>query len=478
MGDKTSKKLLIKSGFWYTISNFLTRAMVFITMPIFTRLMSKDEYGNFSVFASWQSILLIICGIEVYGTLNRARFDYTEKGEFDSYITSSLLLSTLFTGIVFVAYLIFPHIFDRLFLIDRKYMLVMFAYLFTYPSLSMFQAKQRVAYKYKLSAAISFGLSISSSILAVVLTSVMKDNRLFGRILGQYGLLIIAGLIFYIYFVSVNHSVNLSYCKYALRMGLPLVFSYVGSQVLLSSDNLILKHMCSAEEVSYLSVTHTTSHIVLILVQTLNTAWAPWFYDMLRIGENKEIRKTYLIYLWGAIACTFAILLIGPEIILILGGAKYHDSVYLLPPNILCGVFTVLTAQFVNLETYHKKPEYAAILTGAVAVLNVLLDILGVRLWGYRAVCYTTVFCQIVLIMLHYMITRKMDIKDILPFNKLIMALSATLVLIPFALILYQNNLIRYIAIGICFVILISIGIVKRQQIVALIRKFNNKSNS
>lgn len=472
---KISKGLLIKSGFWYTVSNFMTRAMVFITMPIFTMLMSKTEYGNFSVFASWQAILLAFCGIEVYGTLNRARFDFPEKNEFDGYISSSLVLSSIFTGLIFILYIACPGIFDRFFLIERKYMFILFAYLFTYPSLAMFQAKQRVEYKYKLSATLSSILTIASSLLAVLLVTKLQDDRLLGRIVGQYGLLIIAGFCFYIYFICCSRKITVKSWKYALRIGLPLVFSYVGSQILLSSDNLVLKHMCSAEEVSYLSVTQTTSHIMLILVQTINTAWAPWFFDMLRVNETQEIKKTYRIYLWGAIVCTFGVLLIGPEIISILGGAKYNESIYILPPYILCGVFTVLTAQFVNLETYHKKSEYAAILTGIVAVLNVILNVLGVKLWGYRAVCYTTVFCQIILISLHYRITVRMGIKELLPVKHLLIALVASVALIPIALLLYQSMLIRYICIGACFIAMAVILCVKKKEILHLMNAMKTK---
>ena len=164
MAEKeVGKRMLLKSGFWYTASMFLTRGMVFITMPIFTRLMTKAQYGDFAVFCSWQSILLIFCSLEVHGTLNLARFDYSED-EYKSYITSSLSLCTLITGALFGLYIAFPHIFDKLFLMKKKYMYIMFATLFTSPALTMFQTKQRVEYKYKTSSAISITASILSPI--------------------------------------------------------------------------------------------------------------------------------------------------------------------------------------------------------------------------------------------------------------------------------------------------------------------------
>ena len=476
MTDKVvGKRMLLKSGFWYTASVFLTRGMVFITMPIFTRLMNKAQYGDFAVFCSWQSILLIFCSLELHGTLNLARFDYSED-EYKSYITSSLSLCSLITGVLFGLYCVFPHIFDKLFLMKKEYMYVMFAYLFTAPALTMFQTKQRVEYKYKTSSAISISASIISPAIAVVMVLVMRDNdALFGRIIGQHSLYIALGIAFYIYFLYGSRKINVSYWKYALRLGIPLALSYLGSRVLLTADSIVLKHMCTPENVSNISVTHSTSHIILLLVQTINMAWAPWLYDMLKRRRHDEVKKFYRGYLWMVILATFAVLAVGPEVILVLGGAKYKDAIYLLPPNILCGIFTVLTANFVNIETYHKKPKYAAILTGGVAVLNVGLDILGVYLFGYMAVCYTTVLCQLLLCLLHYRITMKMEIQEILSGKTFVAVLIATIALIPIALLLYQSTIIRYSVIAVCFVAVVALVIHKKEEIKKLIQKVRKK---
>ena len=49
----------LKSGFWYLIANFATKAMALITTPIFTRLLTKEEFGEYNNFISWMSIAVI-----------------------------------------------------------------------------------------------------------------------------------------------------------------------------------------------------------------------------------------------------------------------------------------------------------------------------------------------------------------------------------------------------------------------------------
>lgn len=471
--ESVNTKILLKSSFWYVVSNFFTRALVFITTPIFTRLMTTKQYGDFSVFASWQSTFLIICGLEIYATLNRARFDYKDR-ELDGYITSCLVFSSILTAAALALYLIFPDFFHKLFLLDRKYILIMFAYLFAQPVFLMFQAKQRVEYQYKLSSAISFSLVAGTSIIAVALVYWLEDDRLMGRIIGQYVPYIIVGAVMYIYFLKKSAVIRVKSWKYALAMGLPLVFSFLGSQILLNSDRVVVQHLSSSDEVAWLVLATTCAHIMLIFVQSLNNAWSPWFYDKQNNQEYSVVKKAFRVYMWSIVFCTFCVLMIGPEIVRILGGKSYAESVYVLPANMLCGIFTALTSQFVNIETFYKKTHYAAILTSIVAVVNIGLDIVGVTLWGYRAACYVTVLCQLLLIMMHYAVTIRMDVREMLSVRELIAELLVSVMLIPVSLILYRFTMIRW---GFLLVLAMSASTVvfaKRKDLLGLVKKYRN----
>lgn len=467
-----SKKVLIKSSFWYIASNFLTRAVSFITIPIFTRLMTKQQYGDFSVFASWQSIFLIICGVEIYATLNRARFDYETEEELNGYITSCLTLSTLITAVIFAVYLIFPDFFTRLFLFDRKYIFIMFVYLFTQPVFLMFQAKQRVEYRYKLSAALSFSLLIVSTVSAVCLVYFLGSDRMLGRILGQFVPYIISGFALYVYFMVKSRAVKLSSWKYALKIGLPLVFSFLGSQILLASDKVTVQHLSSSDEVAWLVLATSCAHIILIFVQTLNNAWSPWFFDKIKAGEYAESEKTFKIYMWFIVFSTFCVLTVGPETVKILGGKEYAESVSVLPANMLCGVFTALSSQFVNIETYYKKTHYAAVITSIAAVINIAGDIVGVTLFGYRAACYVTVVCQLLLIALHYAAVRRMNADGVIRLRDMCVILAVSLTFIPFFLFLYRSDIIRLSFVGILFTAVSAVMIVKRKAVAAVVKKY------
>ena len=90
---RLSTSLAVKSGIWYVLGTFVTKGLAFLTTPIFARLMSPADYGEFTNFANWQSLLLIIVSAELYNTLSRAYYDYTD--DFDQYSSTVTIFGFL-----------------------------------------------------------------------------------------------------------------------------------------------------------------------------------------------------------------------------------------------------------------------------------------------------------------------------------------------------------------------------------------------
>ena len=89
----------LKAGIWYLISNFITKGLVFLTIPIFTRILSKQEFGQYSNFITWQNLLMIIVTLELYSTVMKARFDFNDQIE--QYLSTIIISGT---GVKIVCY--------------------------------------------------------------------------------------------------------------------------------------------------------------------------------------------------------------------------------------------------------------------------------------------------------------------------------------------------------------------------------------
>lgn len=436
----TELKTVAKSGFWYTASTFLTKALGFITIPIFSRILTPEQFGDFNNFAVWQVILYTVFSLEIFQTLNRARFDYDTKEKLDSYQVSSLSLSFLISGIAFLLFLAFPGFYENILLIDKKYIFIMFLYILFRPAFDMFQTKQRVFYRYKLSAGISFAVVPVCTIMALVLALTLPDP-LFGRIFGQYIPTALVGVVFLFYYLKQSRKISLSCWSYALKLCIPLVITTLGSQLLINSDKIIAKQLCTAVDVAYLSIAASCANIMLILIQCLNYAWSPWLMDCLHTGDEDKLKKAFKPFLWGLVLLTAAILLLAPELVLLLGGEKYMPALYVFPAGMTNCILSFLTAQYVFIETYHKNVKWAGIATFSIALLNVGVGAIAALLFGYMAIPYAAIISNLLLLVMHKLILKRMKVSAVFGVKEIGPAVLVSILLIPIAFLLFQLSL-------------------------------------
>ena len=92
-------KKALKSGFFYTFSNFLTKGIVFLTTPLFSRIMSEQAFGAYSAFITWQTLLLCVLPLGLDTTVTRARLDFPDKLE--QYLSSVSVVCISFTAAVY-----------------------------------------------------------------------------------------------------------------------------------------------------------------------------------------------------------------------------------------------------------------------------------------------------------------------------------------------------------------------------------------
>ena len=227
------KDKVIKSGIWFTVSNFLMKAIGFITTPIFTRLMTKTEYGDFSTFQTWMMIMLYITSLNLEGSLIRACHDF--KDDIDRYLFSMVSLSMASTAIWWCVANIFCDQFHEVLGFNRLYLNCMFAYLFFSPAINLFQNAERFKYNYKWTVATSFSISVGASLLSVVLVVTMQD-RFMGRVIGYIIPTVIVGLIIVLYYVNKGNKINFKYWKYALKISLPYIPHLLSMYLLSNMD--------------------------------------------------------------------------------------------------------------------------------------------------------------------------------------------------------------------------------------------------
>lgn len=462
--NSVKKTAAAKSAIWYTVATFLTKGLGFITIPIFTRMMTTGEFGLFNNFAAWQSILLSVFSLEGYASLNRARLDFNGR-ELQNYQFTLLTCSLSISFLLIVLLLIAPNIPEAFTDLDKKYLYIMVLYLMFYPAFNMFQMFQRVRYRYKLSAALSFGTSLFATLLSVALVLGLSD-ALLGRIMGQYVPFVVLGVLLYLWYWKTGGKFRLSHLKYAIPLCIPLVIATLGSQVLLLGCRIVTQHSCGPDEVAYLSLATTVANIALILINALNNAWSPWYYDCLESKEYQRVTKTFLLYIWGISLLIIAVIMLGPELVSILGGGDYIPTIWLIPSFMATRLFSMIANQYIFMETYHKDVRAGGLATIVVGFINLPICFVFIALFGFESVGYANMLSYIVLVLIHKIIVRKFDSPDIFSFKVIFPPSLLVLIFIPVGLFVSNPSLalVRYAILAVFVIGCVGILFYQRKQ--------------
>lgn len=95
-----------KASLSYMVVSFIQKGLSFITGPIFTRLLTTEQYGQISVYQSWQQVFFIFASLCLsYGVFNNGMLDY--RDDRDCFSFSLLVLSNIATIILALFIIIF-----------------------------------------------------------------------------------------------------------------------------------------------------------------------------------------------------------------------------------------------------------------------------------------------------------------------------------------------------------------------------------
>lgn len=402
--DNSISKKAFKAGAWYTVSNFLLKGIGFVTTPIFTRLLSKSEFGEYSNFTAWLSIIAILVTLEMSGCVYRARYDY-EK-DFDSFLSSIIACGSAITAVCYGVVLLFLPYFEKIFDMDAPYIHIMFLSVLISPALTIMQAKHRILQKYKSFVAVSVFSTLASTLVSLYCVSTFKD-RLFGRIFGMSLPLLVVYLISYILMMSKGRKLyNAEYWKYAIVFSLPLVPHLLSNTLLGSSDRIMIKQICGAPDAALYSLAYSCGMIIAVLFTSINQAWEPWLFDRIHENDYASIKNISRYYLVLFMVIVLGSILVAPEFVLVMGGKGYYEAVYVVPPVMLGYGCKFIYTFYVNVERFEKKTKYISIGTIAAAVVNIILNLIFIPIFGYIAAAYTTLAGFFILVFMHYIICR------------------------------------------------------------------------
>jgi len=404
------------AGIGYTIGNILIKGLSFITLPIFTRLMSTDAYGLYTTFVSYESIITLVISLGLHASLKVAKVEYKEK--VDEYVSTVIILPMiLLVGTIFML-IPFGNIAVSFFGFNRLWIVLMLIQSWGSTIVTMYNCRISLDFAYKKYLVLSLVNSFSNVVLSLVLvTTVCKDNTFAGRAIGtSVPVIIVAVVLCIAFFNKAKATRNKEYLRFGLSYSLPLIPHGVSQLILAQFGKIIIQKKIGNAEAGVYGFAYTIALIPQIVVTSLDTVWGPWFFGAYEKGNEAEIKERTTQYVALFSAFTGGMFCVAPEIIKLMSAPEYWESIQIVGPAVLGIYFTFLYTIPSQIEHYYKKTKYIAIGTVAAAVLNIVANVMLVPVYGYEAAVYVTVATYILYFVFHVLIADRIT-KGRLPFS-------------------------------------------------------------
>ena len=463
----------VRAVLWFTICSFLQRGITMITTPFFTRLLSTEEYGLYSTYLSWESVFVLLITLSLYKAMMNLYVKYEDR---DRVLSAICGLELLISGVWAVIGCIFCQPLSRLLKISPALVCCLFLGFVFSSVLQCWSLDKRYAYDYKkiiLVTLISTTVSTLISVLAVCFISPTADMR-------ALTVVCVSAAVGIVLYIAVFRRSRVFFDKkiwlFALGFCIPLLPHYLSEFVLQSSDKIMINYLCGSSDVAIYSIAYAAGSLINLITNAINSSFAPYQYQKISSKEYRLLAKRANQVLLFVAVMLGVIMLFSREIVLIFGGTKYLESVQVIIP-ICIGVFFNYTFQlFARVQEYYERKLTVVIPSILCAVLNLILNYIFIRLYGYQAAAYTTFFCYALFCLVHYIFYRKVC-REILDGEQLydvkgILLISVGVTVVG-AAIMFINNILwlKYSVIAIAVIV----AVILHKKVISLVKNILSK---
>lgn len=410
-----------KASAFYLIGSLFNKGFAFLTVPIFTRILSTTDYGIVTTYNSWISILSMEMGFAIHMGIRAAFIDYKEK--IDDFVSVTTTFTLLCGGVMCLfigggAYLLRINV-DLTLIVLCLLQGLATALVQNYSMYLMMQ------YRYKFRTALMILpnlLSVGASVFAILF--VVKTDLYMGRIVptalinAAFGLIIVA-----LVYARSHVLYNREYLKYGLAISMPLVLHGIALNILSQSDRTMITWLADASQTGVYSLIYNFSMIATVITTSLDGVWVPWFTERLKNREIKSINDLAVDYINLMTYAMVGVMFVGPEVVKLLASSKYWEGISIIPPVVLANYIIFAYTLYVNIEHFYKKTPYITVNTLIAAGSNLILNYIFIPLYGYVAAAYTTLFSYLLAFVLHARYAKKLE-PDVYPLKSFVRPLA------------------------------------------------------
>jgi len=395
------KKVLLSSASVYLFIEILAKAIPFISISVFARVLSKDEFANYSLYISAVPVLASILDLSQVSSIKLLFLDY--KNQISSFIKSIYLFVFATTLVIFILFEITGFTF-----MDKKLMYFSFLAAGLFSMIDVYLSYLNISYQKIKYSILYLSKNVLPYLLAIFLFLVVDLRTANVFALTQSGVFAVSVLVLIVLMRRSKFKIKkaYTYLQQSIVLALPLVPTTLSSYLLTFSDRYMIDFFLEKSNVADYTIAFTVASILTFLVLALNNVWQPFLLNQLRNPDFKEIRKNCRRYILVVAVIGIGLILFQEIILLALGSKEYLEAKGIIPILVLANFFYFLYTTYSSVLWYYKKKWLVSTPVIISALLNICLNFYLLPIYGYKVAAYTTLACYIVQFLIVYLICR------------------------------------------------------------------------
>ena len=432
------EKQLLKNTVIITIGKICTQMVSFFLLPLYTAVLTTEEYGVVDLLNTLVSLLFPIVTLQLEQAAFRKLIDCRNDEKEVKNVISTTLVITFIQSIVYL--LIFFAISQ---FINNEYKYFLAINLVACMYSNIFLQICRGLGDNKVFAIGSFILASSTVILNVIFVLCLK--------MGAYGMLIasfIANVLCAVYVLFRKKILNQmkikSYNKQLsgklLKYSLPLIPNAMSWWIFNSSDRIIVSAILGVGQNGILSAAYKFSNVYITIYNIFSMTWTESASLHIKDADASEFfLKITNVSLKLFTSICILIIAVMPFVFPIMINSKFGDAYQQIPILMIASVFNVMVGLLSIVYIANKDTRAIAKTSIMAAIINLFVNLGLIKFVGLYAASISTFTAYFVMSLYRLHDVKKRYFKINIDKKIILTSLITLLIIVP---IYYLNNLI------------------------------------
>lgn len=442
-------KKLIYNTFIFGIGTFGSKILVFLLLPLYTRVLTNTDYGIVDLVIQTSNLVIPIVSIGITNAVIRFGLDNNVN---KSHVFTTGLIAIL-CG--FGIFLLFKPLFSKILYIS-EYMNIV--YLFVLMSClrslcSQFVRSRNMVRLYALDGVISTLTTTLFTVLFLVVFKLGVNGYITAIILSDFSssvfLFFTAKLYAYIDIKSIDKKNVFSMLKYSIPLIPTTIFWWVTNV----SDRFIVAYMLGTVANGLYAISYKIPTIVTLISSIFTEAWQLSAIEEKGVIERElffsNVFKSYSSIIFIAAS---ALILLVKLITKILVSYSFYDSWKYVPFLVVATSFSCLVNYLDSIYFVEKKSNLSLATTFVGAIINIVLNLLLIPKLGINGASFATFVSYFSVFVIRVINTKKFIM---IRFNRLKLFINTVILLLQSLIMIFelQNWLIYNILLFIIILI-------------------------